>query len=106
MKYEMEAPWMKLGGKISKKRTRIVWAQNAHGTRYTQLRSKRSTRFSAAEKASQAKFKQAITQANTIMTDIDQITPYRTAWVAHLRSGNVKYHTLRGFIVAQVYKTL
>ena len=106
MKYEMEAPWMQLGGKISKKRTRVVWAQTAYGTRFTQLRGKRSTEPSAYELAQRAKFKQALQQANTIMTDIDQITPYRTAWMAHIRSGNVKYHTLRGFIVAQVYKSL
>ena len=106
MNYEMEAPWMQLGGKISKKRSQVVWAQRSYGKRYTQLRGKRSSEPSAYELAQRAKFKQALQQANTIMTDVDQIESYRLQWRNALQKGNTKYHTLRGFIVAQVYKTL
>ena len=106
MKYEMEAPWMKLGGKISKKRTRIVWAETPWGTRFTQLRGKRSSKETAAELACRSKFSQAKAQVEAIMQDIDQLESYRQAWRANILAGNTKYHTLRGYIFAQVYRSL
>ena len=106
MNYEMEAPWMKLGGKISKKRTKIVWAENAWGTRFTQLRGKRGSKETAAELAARSKFRQAKAQVEAIMQDIDQVEQYRQAWRARILAGNTKYHTLRGYIFAQVYKSL
>ena len=102
----MEAPWMKLGGKISKKRTKIIWAENAWGTRFTQLRGKRSTKESAVELACRAKFRQTKTQVEAIMQDVDQLEAYRQAWRAAVNAGNRKYHTLRGYVFAQVYSTL
>ena len=102
----MEAPWMKLGGKISKKRTRIVWAETAWGTRFTQLRRKRSTLPTAAETAARSKFRQAKAQTETILMDIDLLEPYRQAWRQKILAGNTKYHTLRGYIFSEVYKTL
>ncbi len=106
MNYEMEAPWMRLGGKISKKRTRIVWAETAGGTRYTQLRRKRTSAPTAAESAVRQKFRQAATQRNIIMMDVELLEPYRQAWRAKIQSGNTTYKTLRGYIFAEVYKTL
>lgn len=106
MNYEMESPWMQLGGKISKKRTKIIWAQNMYGTRFTQLRSKRRTKPSAAEQATREKFKQATTQTNLIMTDVDQLEPYRQMWKAKILAGYKTQKTLRGFIFAQIYRTL
>lgn len=106
MNYEMESPWQQLHGKVSKKSTRIIWAQNMFGTRFTQLRSKRLYKPSSAEQACKAKFKTASEQTNAIMMDIDQLEPYRSAWRAAIKSGNYKHHTLRGYIFSQVYKTL
>jgi hypothetical protein len=40
------------------------------------------------------------------MTDIEAIEPYRQAWRNLIRSGNTTYKTLRGYIFAQVYRTL
>ena len=106
MKYEMESPWMELHGKISKKRTKIVWAQTPWGTRFTQLRGKRSSQLSATEVTVRSKFKQAVTQRNTIMMDVTLLDPYRAAWREKIRSGSTPYKTLRGYVFAEVYKTL
>lgn len=106
MNYEMESPWQQLHGKISKKKTKIVWAENAYGTRFTQLRSKRSTKETAAELATRAKFRQAAQQTTAIMMDIDQLEPYRQAWRAAILAGNRRHKTLRGYIFAQVHKSL
>ncbi len=106
MKYEMETPWMELHGKISKKRTKIVWAETPWGTRFTQLRGKRSSLPSATETTIRQKFRQAAAQRNLIMMDIEQLEPYRQAWRAKIQSGNTAYKTLRGYIFAEVYKTL
>ena len=102
----MESPWMELHGKISKKRTKIVWAETPWGTRFTQLRGKRSTKETASEIAVKSKFQQAATQTNTIMMDIEQLEPYRTAWRQKIQSGNRTYKTLRGYVFSEVYKTL
>ena len=106
MKYEMESPWQQIHGKISRRRTHIVWAQNAYGTRFTQLRNKRASTPSASEIATRAKFKQAAQQTNTIMMDVSQLTPYRTAWRSAVQSGTTRYKTLRGYVFAQIYNTL
>lgn len=106
MNYEMESPWQQLHGKISKKRTRVIWAQNMFGTRFTQLRGKRTTKLTADEHARQSKFKTASEQTNAIMTDIEQLEPYHAAWRNAIKAGNLKYRTLRGYVFSQVYKTL
>ena len=95
-----------ISGKIARKHRTTYNYRNASGAKYTSVYSTPTGDPTAAQVASKAKFKQAATQTNTIMTDIDQITPYRAAWVANLKSGNKRYTTLRGFIFAQVYKTL
>ena len=99
----MESPWQQLHGKISKKRTRIVWAENAYGTRFTQVRGKRGSKETAAELATRQKFCQASAQTVAIMHDVDQLEAYKSAW---RNGGYVKYKTLRGFIFAQVYRSL
>ena len=102
----MESPWMEMHGKISKKRTKIVWAETPWGTRFTQLRRKRSTAPSATETATRNKFKQAATQTNTIMMDVSQLAPYRQAWRQKIQLGNNTHKTLRGYVFSEVYKTL
>ncbi len=106
MNYDMESPWMQLGGKISKKRTKIIWAQNMYGTRFTQLRGKRRTKPSQAEISKRAMFKDAMQRTQAIMQDIDQLEPYRQAWKAKVLAGYKTQKTLRGYVFAQIYKTL
>ena len=106
MNYEMESPWMKLGGKISKKRTQIIWAENSFGTRFTQLRGKRRTKPSADEISKRSKFTAAIQRTQDIMQDLDLLEPYRQAWRAKVLAGSTKHHTLRGYVFAQIYKSL
>ena len=60
----------------------------------------------AAQVAQKAKFKQTVERVLEIMRDIDMLEPYRTAWASHLKSGSVRYKTLRGYIFAQVMKSL
>lgn len=108
MNYTLEAPFGNPHGKLSKKNCQIIWAQNnGTGTRFTQVRIPRNSQEpTAAQIAVIAKFKQASTQTNSIMQDIDRLKPYRQAWVAKIKSGNTRYKTLRGYIFAEVYKNL
>lgn len=95
-----------LSGKIAKRHRTTYCYRTGTGAKYTQQYTSPTSDPTAAQQASTAKFRQAAQQTNTIMTDIDQLTPYRTAWVAHLKSGSPRYRTLRGFIFAKVYKRL
>ncbi len=97
----MEAPWQRVGGKISKKRTQVVWAQNAYGTRYTQVLSKRSTLFSSSEIAVQDKFRQVSAKVVEVLSDATQRAQYQVAFAQQSR-----YKTLRGYIFAQEYAKL
>ena len=95
-----------ISGKISKKHRTTYCYLNSTGTKYTQLYTKPTGAPTAAQQASTAKFRQAAQQTNTIMMDIDQLEPYRTAWRNQIHSGNLRYRTLRGYIFAQIYRTL
>lgn len=106
-KIQMEYPFTRISGKPVKECDTVF--RMAYGQQYLYGRDRSRTtksELTAAQQASTAKFRQAAQQTNTIMTDIDQLTPYRTAWVAYLKSGSVRYKTLRGFIFAKVYKAL
>lgn len=54
------------------------------------------------------KFRQAAQQTNIIMNDVEQLAPYREAWIALPNHGTAKaqYPTLRGYVLAQVFKSL
>lgn len=58
--------------------------------------------------AQRNKFKQAIQQTNTIFADPELLQPYRDAWKTQSGhgTGKEKYPTLRGYVLAQVIKTL
>ena len=95
-----------ISGKISKKHRTTYCYLNSTGTKYTQLYTKPTSTPSAAQQATTAKFRQAAQQTNSIMADIEAIEPYRQAWGNLIRSGNTTYKTLRGYIFAQIYKSL
>ncbi len=95
-----------LSGKITKRHRTIYCYRNAIDRRYTTVHTKPTGAPTAAQMASITKFRQAAQQTNTIMTDITAIEPYRTAWRNLIRSGNTTYRTLRGYVFAQVYRTL
>ena len=95
-----------ISGKIARRHRTTYNYRNASGRKYTSVYNNPTAEPTAAQVAGKLKFKQAAQQTNTIMTDVDQLAPYRTAWTAHLRNGNPRYTTLRGFIFAQVYKAL
>lgn len=95
-----------LSGKIARKHRTIYCYLTATGTKYTQTYTKPTTDPTEAQVASKTKFRQAAQQTNAIMADVEQLQVYRTRWRAHLRSGNPRYRTLRGFIFAEVYQTL
>lgn len=106
-KIQMEYPFTRISGKPVKECDTTF--RMAYGQPYLYGRD-RSRTFkyppSAAQQTSIAKFRQAAQQTNTIMTDIEAIEPYRQAWRNLIRSGNTTYKTLRGYIFAQVYRTL
>ena len=95
-----------ISGKISRKHRTTFCYLTSTGTKYTQQHNTPTSAPTAAQIAIMAKFRQAAQQTNTIMMDIDQLQAYRTQWRAHIQSGNPRYRTLRGFIFAQVYRTL
>ena len=95
-----------ISGKISKKHRTTYCYLNSTGTKYTQLYTKPTGAPTAAQLASISKFRQAAQQTNTIMMDVEQLTTYRTAWRNQIHNGNYSYRTLRGYIFAQIYRTL
>ena len=95
-----------LSGKITKRHRTIYCYRYGIDHRYTTVHTTPTGAPTAAQLASISKFRQAAQQTNTIMMDVEQLEPYRTAWRNQIKSGNTSYHTLRGYIFAQVYRTL
>lgn len=95
-----------ISGKISRKHRTVYCYRTGTGAKYTSIYTTPTGDPTAAQQASIAKFRQAAQQTNTIMMDIDRLESYRTAWRNQIKSGNLTYRTLRGYIFAQVYKTL
>ena len=95
-----------LSGKITKRHRTIYCYRNAIDRRYTTIHTTPTGAPTAAQLASISKFRQAAQQTNTIMMDVEQLTTYRTAWRNQIHNGNYSYRTLRGYIFAQVYRTL
>ena len=102
----MESPWMKLGGKISKKRTRIIWAERANGKRFTQLRTKRTTPVSAEEKARQERFKVVREAARQRSMDLMHSTYDQMDFVEEHRTKGAafKYTTYKGWLFGKGWK--
>ena len=95
-----------LSCKITKRHRTTYCYRQGTDRRYTTVYTTPTGDPTAAQQACVAKFRQAAQQTNTIMMDVDRLEPYRTAWRNQIRSGNRTYSTLRGYIFAQVYKTL
>ena len=106
MNYEMESPWMKLGGKISKKRTRIIWAERANGKRFTQLRSKRSTPPSADEVELRNKFRIVRLAARSRSMDLSHLTYDQMDFIDERRTKGAafKYTTYKGWLFGKAWK--
>lgn len=95
-----------ISGKIAKKHRTTYNYRNDSGAKYTSVYSTPTGAPTAAQQACKAKFRQAAQQTHTIMMDIEQLEPYRTAWRNAIKNGNRSYPTLRGYVFAQVYRTL
>ena len=95
-----------ISGKISRKHRTVYCYRTGTGAKYTKLHTTPTGAPTAAQLASISKFRQAAQQTNTIMMDVEQLTTYRTAWRNQIHNGNYSYRTLRGYIFAQVYRTL
>ena len=95
-----------LSGKITKRHRTIYCYRNAIDRRYTTVYTTPATAPTAAQISVQNKFRQAVQQTNSIVTDINQLQTYSTQWRAHMQSGHPRYRTLRGFIFAKVYQNL
>ena len=103
----MEYPFTRISGKPVKDCDTVFRMAFGQPYLYGRDRSRTSTATpTASQLASISKFRQAAQQTNTIMMDIGQLEPYRTAWRNQIKSGNTCYRTLRGYIFAQVYKSL
>ena len=97
---KLEAPFTAFRGKICK-HSKIIFAQRGD-TQYTsQICNPRTKAYSAEELARQAKFKNALTNANAALADATQRAEYETAFKAQN-----KYKTLRGFVIAKEYEKL
>ena len=95
-----------LSGKITKRHRTTYCYRQTTDRRYTTVYTTPTGAPTAAQQSTKQKFSQAAQQTNAIMMDINQLDPYRQAWHNLIRSGNHTYSTLRGYIFAQVYKTL
>jgi hypothetical protein len=95
-----------ISGKISRKHRTVYCYLTSTGAKYTQLYTKPAGSPTAAQLVCTSKFRQAAQQTNTIMADISQLETYRTQWRTHIQGTHPRYRTLRGFIFAQVYRTL
>lgn len=93
-------------GRITKRDRTVYNYRQSIDCRYTSAPLRMAQNPTAAQTASISKFRQTAQQTNTIMMDIDALEPYRTAWRNTIKSGNLRYRTLRGYIFAQVYRTL
>ena len=99
-KINLEAPFTAFRGKICK-HSKIIFAQRGD-TQYTsQICNPRTKAYNAEELARQAKFKTALTNANTALADSTQKAAYETAFKAQN-----KYKTLRGYVIAKEYEKL
>ncbi len=99
-KINLEAPFTAIRGKICK-HSKIIFAQRGQ-TQYTsQICNPRTKAYSEEELARQAKFKTALSNANTALADAAQKTAYETAFKAQN-----KYETLRGYVIAMEYAKL
>lgn len=95
-----------LSGKITKRHRTIYCYRNEVDRRYTTVHTKSSKDPSAAQTSVRQKFADAVAGMLAIMADPAQLEPYRTQWKNHVKSGKTDHRTLRGFIFAEVYKTL
>lgn len=99
-KIKLEAPFRAFRGKICK-HSDIIY-KKLRQTNYTsQICNPRTKPYSAGEIARQTKFKNAVTQAKTILADATQRATYEDGFAQQ-----DKYQTLRGYIIATVYATL
>ena len=97
---KLEAPFTAFRGKICK-HSKIIFAQRGD-TQYTsQICNPRTKAYSEEELARQAKFKTALTNANTALADATQRATYETAFKAQN-----KYKSLRGYVIAKEYEKL
>ncbi len=102
----MESPWVKLGGKISKKRTKIIWAERANGKRFTQLRSKRSTAPSAEELERRNKFSIVRQAAIQRSMDLSHLTYDQMDFIAERKAKGAafKYSTYKGWLFGKAWQ--
>ena len=99
-KINLEAPFQSFRGRICK-HSKIIFAQRGQ-TQYTsQICNPRTKAYSEEELARQAKFKTALTNANTALADATQKAAYETAFKAQN-----KYKSLRGYVIAKEYEKL
>ena len=99
-KIKLEAPFTAFRGKICK-HSKIIFAQRGE-TQYTsQICNPRTKAYSEEEIARQAKFRQAVANANTALADSTQKASYEAAFKAQR-----KYKTLRGYVIAKEYEKL
>ena len=93
-----------ISGKITKKHRTIYCYRTGTGAKYTTVYTKPAGDPSAAQTAAKNKFAQAAAQVKIVFANTTQLDTYRTAWWAQLGSG--KYKTLRGYVFAEVLRTL
>ena len=99
-KINLEAPFTAFRGKICK-HSKIIFAQRGQ-TQYTsQICNPRTKAYSEEEIARQAKFKQAVVNANAALADSTQKAAYEVEYKAQN-----KYKSLRGYVIAKEYEKL
>lgn len=82
MNYSLESPWTDLGGKISKKHTKVIWAKNKFGKRYTQILGARTTQPSTHELALRERFTAVRQMVLNRSRDLSKITQDQLAFIA------------------------
>ncbi len=90
-----------VSGKLCKDEKGPIFARRRDtGTKYVNHRHANPDKEPTPEQlAQQQKFATAGAEVKTIMSSLEQLAPYREAFVQQ-----AKYKTLRGYIFAQVYK--
>lgn len=82
MKYSLETPFESPHGKLSKKNCKIVWGETYRGTRFTQVRRKRSTAPSTNEIGARTRFSAVAQMVRNRRMDLSKISQDQMAFLA------------------------
>ena len=93
-----------ISGKISKKYRTVYNRRRASDKRYTQVRDARTTPPTAKEMAQHTKFRTCVLAANERAQDLINMTQDQTAYREAKKAAGFKYHSFRGWLVAQAFQ--